>query len=60
MLIAKWRNNSGEISGCVSGENSEDMRRVIVANLCCGEAWETFGKEGDCIIIEEDTNQGET
>lgn len=53
MLIVKWLNKCGEELGCVTGENREDIKRVIISCLCSGEEWEAFGGDGDSIIVTE-------
>lgn len=51
MLIAKWLNNCGAELGCVTGEDREDLKRVIISCLCRGEEWEGFGDDGDSIVV---------
>lgn len=53
MLTAKWLNNLGEELGCVTGEDRDDLKRVIISCLCSGEEWEAFGGDGDSIIVTE-------
>jgi len=54
MVKITWKSGIGEVYGeVVASESGKIAKTTLIDLLCTGGEWETFGEDGDKIIIEE-------